>query len=459
MALKDPRGNLLGTDEPAARDAVERALWRMMSFYDTPLADLDRAAQADPQWSLPHVMKAGFLLSLTEPSLRGQARQHLQHAESLLQHAPDAFARERAHCEATRRVLDGRWLDACTLWDAWLLEHPRDALALQWAHLWDFYRGDAAHLRARPARALPEWDEADALFAHVLALHAFGLEECNLHAQAEATGRRALALDAGSPWAIHAVAHVMEMQGRFDDGAAWLRQQQRAWAEGNGYACHLWWHLALFRLEGLDEAGVLRLVDAHLAGDALQVTLQRVDAAAMLWRLHLLGLDVRTRAAALVAQWDLADDSAGYYAFNDVHALLAMLAADDGARAEHWVARCAAHALEAGAAARSNHAMAGEVGAPLMRALLAFARGDAAAAVQGLYDVRTRAQRFGGSHAQRDLVDQTLLAAAAADARNSSTGHAASRAIGRAVLNERRAPKPATPLTRHWAARLGVVLP
>jgi hypothetical protein len=448
MALKDVRGNLLGTDSAAACDAAETALWRMMSFYDPPLPDLDRAIDHDPHWSLPHTMKAGFLLSLTEPSMLPEARKHLERAQALLAAAP---VRERAHHEATQRALDGRWHDACALWDEWLLEHPRDALALQWVHLWDFYRGDLINLRARPARALPEWDEADPLFPHVLALHAFGLEENNLQVQAEEAGRRVLALDARSPWAIHTVAHVMEMQGRFDEGAAWLRQHQDQWSEGNGYACHLWWHLALFRLEGLDDIGVLRLVDAHLSGDALQVTLQRVDAAAMLWRLHLLGVDVRERCAALVAQWDLADDSAGYYAFNDVHALLAMLAADDGARAEHWVARCAARALTAGDAPRSNHAMAREVGAPLMRALMCFARGEFASAAQALYTVRAKAQRFGGSHAQRDLIDQTLLATAGADS--------GARAFGRAVLNERRCAKPATPLTRHWAERLGVTLP
>src|SRR5262245_281697 len=447
MALKDLRGNLLGTDSPIARDAVETALWPTLSFYDPPLPDLDRAIADDPHWPLPHVMKAGFLLSLTEPSLLADARAHLERAQLLLAGAP---ARERAHWEATQRVLDGRWHDACALWDEWLLDHPRDALALQWAHLWDFYRGDAVNLRARPARALPEWDAADPLYPHVLALHAFGLEECNLQQQAEDAGRRALALDPRSPWAIHAVAHVMEMQGRFDDGATWLRHHQRAWAEGNGYACHLWWHLALFRLEGLDDTGVLRLVDAHLAGDTLQVTLQRVDAASILWRLHLLGVDVRQRCAELVGQWDLADDSAGYYAFNDVHALLAMLAADDGARAEHWVARCAARALAADDAPRSNHAMAREVGAPLMRALLALARGQPVAAAQALYAVRGKAQRFGGSHAQRDLIDQTLLAAAAADP--------GARALGRAVLNERRSARPASPLTRCWGERLGVPL-
>ena len=192
-------------------------------------------------------------------------------------------------------------------WDALLLQHPRDALALQWAQLWDFYRGDAAGLRLRPARALPEWDEADPLFGYVLALHAFGLEESNLYPQAEDAGRRALAVNPRVPWAVHAVAHVMEMQGRFEEGSAWLRQHQPAWAEGNGFACHLWWHKALFRLEALDAAGVLRLVDAHLSGGALQITLQRVDAAAMLWRLHLLGEDVSARCAEVLSGWDLAD--------------------------------------------------------------------------------------------------------------------------------------------------------
>jgi hypothetical protein len=96
-------------------------------------------------------------------------------------------------------------------------------------------------------------------------------------------------------------------------------------------------------------------------------------------------------------------------------------------------------------ARRSNHAMAREVGLPLMRGLLAYARGEHDAAADALYAVRGQAQRFGGSHAQRDLIDQTALAAAAAGSR---------RAIGRALLNERRMAKPATPLTAHWQARI-----
>jgi hypothetical protein len=91
--------------------------------------------------------------------------------------------------------------------------------------------------------------------------------------------------------------------------------------------------------------------------------------------------------------------------------------------------------------------MAREVGLPLMRGLLAWSHGDADAAVDLIYPVRRVAQHFGGSHAQRDLIDQTLLAAAAQGSR---------RALGRALVNERSMAKPVTPLTRHWQERLGV---
>ena len=441
MATTDLRDNPSGCNSTAAQAAVEQALWRLMSFYDTPLADLDRAIAEAPGWALPRAMKAGFLIGLTEPGMLPEAQRQLQAAQDLLAEAPP---RERAHVEAVQLVLEGRWQQAVRLWDDLLIDHPRDALALQWAHSWDFYRGDAAGLRGRPARVLPAWDEGDPLYPHVLALHAFGLEESNLYPQAEETGRRVLALDAQSPWAIHAVAHVMEMQGRFEEGAAWLRLHQPAWAD-NGFATHLWWHKGLFRLEALDTEGVLRLVDSHLSDKALKVTLHRVDAAALLWRLHLLGQDVDAHAAALVRDWRLPDAHAGHYAFNDVHIVLALILAGDAGRAEAWLARCAERLLKPEEARRSNHAMAREVGLPLMRGLLALARGEADNAVELIYPVRAVAQRFGGSHAQRDLIDQTLLAASAQSQRP---------ALGRALIHERCMAKPQTPLTRHWMARL-----
>jgi hypothetical protein len=444
MRITDDRGLPSGTTSDAARAAVESATWRLMAFYDTPLADLDAAIAADPAWPLPHAMKAGFLYSLTEPALCDDAARHLAEARALV--TPATPARERAHLDALQLVADGRWAAACRAWDLLLIDHPRDALALQWAHLWDFYRGDAPSLRARPARVLPEWDEDDPLYAHVLALWAFGLEENHCFEAAEEAGRRALAIDARAPWAVHAVAHVMEMQGRFDDGAAWLRAHQPAWTEGNGFAAHLWWHTALFRLEGMDIAGTLRTADGHLSGDDLQIGLQRVDAASLLWRLHLQGADVGARCRALADAW-CAEHVPGHYAFNDVHALMALLAAGEVAEADAQVARCAERAMNAEDARRDNHAMAREAGLPLARALLAFGKGEFDSAADQLYAVRTAAQRFGGSHAQRDVIDQTLLAACAR-----GTGR---KALGRALLNERLLAKPVTPLTRHWADAMG----
>jgi hypothetical protein len=67
MPTFDDRGLPTGSTHEAARHAVESALWRMMAFYDTPMADLDAASAFDPAWPLPHAMKAGFLFSLTEP--------------------------------------------------------------------------------------------------------------------------------------------------------------------------------------------------------------------------------------------------------------------------------------------------------------------------------------------------------------------------------------------------------
>jgi tetratricopeptide (TPR) repeat protein len=442
----DPRGNPVSTTSGEALAHAEHALWQMMSFYGTPLDALDAAAAADPAWALPRLMKAGFLLSLTEPGLLGDARTELDIVEAAAESTGTRMnQREREHGAALRTLLAGDWHGACRDWESLLLQHPCDALALQWAHLFDFYRGDALNLRQRVARVLPQWSSTDPLHPYVLGQYAFGLEENQRYDEAEATGRRALAGAARVPWAIHAVAHVMEMQGRHREGSKWMAQWQPDWTEGNGFAGHLGWHQALFALEALDYAEALRCFDAYLAAAPEQITLQRLDAAALLWRLHLLGADVGPRWQQLAAGWDLSH--AGFYAFNDLHALLALIGNGDIAAAEAWAARCA---TAAEASTGSNRDTAREVGAPLLRGLLAFAHGRYDDAVLALYPARAKAQRFGGSHAQRDLIDQTLLAAAA------GAGIVAQRAVGRALLNERRLAKPLTPLTDHWAGRLGL---
>ena len=431
-----------GSAEALAR--AESALWRLVSFYGDPIADLDATIAADPGWGFARLMKADFLLTLTEPALVAQARADIDAARPLMVHAN---ARERGHFAAAELCLAGRWRDASAAWEALLHEHPHDLLALLCAHLFDFYRGDARQLRARVARVLPEWPEADPLQPYVLGMYAFGLEECNLYPQAEAIGRQALAASPKGPWAIHAVTHVLEMQGRFAEGAAWLNQRHAHWALDNGLSVHNGWHLALFQLETLDTGAALAFYDRQIAGSAATVNLQWLDGAALLWRLQLLGVDVGPRWAALASAWADPVQHAGHYAFNDVHALMALLGGGDTARAAALLEAVRVHAAaDPGRAAPDNRAMALEVGVPLMQGLIDFANARMPSCIDRLLPLRSIAHHFGGSHAQRDLIDQTLLAAAAAGG---------DRAVGRTLLNERRCAKANTPLTQHWAQRLG----
>jgi hypothetical protein len=444
-ALSDSRGLPLGTASRAAADQADIALWQMMTLADTPRLALQAAREADPAWLLPQLLDAGFRLGLNQPEDRAAASHILAACAPLAAQAP---ARERAHLEALNAVQEGRLHAALRIWDSLLLEHPRDALALHWAHHWDHLRGDADNMRLRPARALPEWDDADPLFPCVLGLYAFGLAECHQLALAEEIGRRALGM-ARVPWAVHAVTHAMEMQGRFDDGAAWLRQQQEGWIAGARFASHLWWHLALFRLEGLDIQGTLRLVDTHLSGATLAHGLQFVDAASLYWRMRIMDVDVEALFQELLRRWQPDPADAGELAFTDWPVVLAMIGAGERAQAENWVARCAERVMRGEESARSNQAVAREVALPLMRALLAAERGEHDVAVRGLYAVHESSARLGGSRVRRDLIAQTLMAVA---------GRSGLVHVGRAVLNERCLAKPLTPLTRYWAQRLGVEL-
>src|SRR5256885_8009890 len=168
MARRDVRDNPVGTASAGALAHAETALWRMVSFFDAPIADLAAATAADPAWALPHLMHAGFLLTLTEPGLQADVEAALQQAEARL--ADSGVDRERAHLAALRRCTRGDWHGACADWQAILDTHPRDLAALQWAHLFDFYRGDAAQLRDRPRRVLPAWTRDDPLRPYLLGM-------------------------------------------------------------------------------------------------------------------------------------------------------------------------------------------------------------------------------------------------------------------------------------------------
>jgi hypothetical protein len=383
-----------------------------------------------------HCMRAGLMLMAAEKSAQPELRRSVEAAEALASAAND---RERGHTTATRAWLDGDFHRAAELYGQVLLDHPRDLLALQIAHQIDFFTGNTAMLRDRPARVLPQWDNAMPGYGYVLGMQAFGLEENNMFRRAEDMGRHAVELTPRDPWAIHAVAHVMEMEGRLADGIRWLTSRVDDWAPDNMLAIHNWWHLALYHLDHGQTDRTLDIYDRHILPRPGGPAIELVDATSMLWRLHLRVADVGDRWGTVADRWEpMADD--GYYAFNDMHAMMAFAA---GGR-DHAARRLMAVLNRRASAPGSNAVMTRQVGLPVCAAIQAFADGDHDLAVDLLLPVRAISHRFGGSNAQRDVITLTLIEAAL---------RGGQAKLARALTAERTDFKPSSPFNWTLAAR------
>jgi len=429
MSMLDQRGVPVSTGNRASLARYEEALELFHGYFGNPLAVIDAAIAEDPHFIMGHCLRAGMLITAGEKALLPAIRQSNDAAAALSHRAND---RERRHIAAARAWLDGDYERAVAQYGDILIGHPRDAVALQIAHIGDFLLGQSRRLCDRVGRVLPAWDASVAGYGYVLGMHAFGLEENARYDDAEAAGRRALELNRRDPWAVHAVAHVMEMQGRLDDGIEWLTRREADWAPDNGFAFHNWWHLALYHLERGEFGRVLELYDTRIRPQSSAVVLEMIDATSMLWRLHLRGVDTGDRWRELADAWEpLAQDA--YLAFNDMHAMMSFVAAGRDDAADRLLA-----SMES-TARGTNAMMTREVGLPACRAVRAFGDGDFARAIALLRSACPVAHRFGGSHAQRDVLSRTLLEAAI---------RAGDSHLTRELAAERHRRKPATPFSR-----------
>jgi len=431
--MKDSNGYGITAASAASLAHLERGIEQFRCYIGDPVASAEQAIAESPGCVMAHVLHAWLHLLSTEPMGSVVAREDLARTAGL-----PANERELGHLQAIGLLADGRWQAASRALEDLSIAWPRDAIALQVGHQIDFFTGDARMLRDRIARALPHWSPSMAGWHGLLGMHAFGLEECGDYVAAEAQGRAAVEIERRDGWAQHAVAHVLEMQGRRREGIAWMRDNEVGWATDSFFAVHNWWHLAIFHL-GLDEAGeALALYDDRIGGPGSTVAIDMIDASSMLWRLQLAGIDVGDRWSALADRWaPLA--GAGNYAFNDMHAMMAFVRA--GRRKE--IEEVLAAQSEAMAADDDNAMFTRDVGAAATRAILAIAQGDPAQAVELLRTVRNRAHRFGGSHAQRDLIDLSLIAAAS---------RAGQERLAQALCAERLAARPEPHVA--WLAKI-----
>ena len=440
MNISDSRGEPVTATSAEALALYEKAVGEYQRYVGDPVATMDEALAIAPDFALGHELRASALLIPSERRFVAEAARSVAALEAL---APRCNERERGHAVALRRFVDGDWRGAGLAFDRVLEDHPCDAIAVQTGHLIDFLTGDAVSLRDRIARVLPRWSAAQPGYSYLLGMHAFGLEECNQYDDAEQQARRALALQPKDGWAVHALGHVMEMQARFDEAIAFYRRTVPDWAPDNGFSFHNWWHLALYHVEREQWSTVLEIYDTEIWPDAsADFSMQMLDASALLWRLHLYGVDVGDRWSTLADAWQRkAADENGYYAFNDVHALMAYL----GAGHEQAAATLMDDLRRVASEGRNGNAvMMREVGLPVADGLLALARGRADDAVEHLLPARSIANRYGGSHAQRDLIAQTLLHAAIGAGR---------KGLALNLANERIEGKGGSPLAWAWMAR------
>jgi tetratricopeptide (TPR) repeat protein len=316
--------------------------------------------------------------------------------------------RERGHFAAATTWAEGRFNEATFMFGRVSQENPRDVLALQNAHAGCFFTGRQFDLRDWPLQAMRAHRHGDEGWHAILGMAAFGLEECGDYARAEALGVEAIDAEPTDAWAAHAVAHVHEMRGDVEEGVGWLEGTVDGWSVDCGFAYHNWWHLGLLHLDRLDHKAALKLYDERIRPkDESNIVLEMLDASAMLWRLHLEGVDAGDRFERLARVWEQKVDD-GVYAFNDLHAIMAFIGAGRMANAERQLATLYRAAEGEG----DNAVMTADIGLPLAEGFIAFGAGRYAEAVEKIARVRGIAQRFGGSHAQRDVLSLTVLHAA-----------------------------------------------
>jgi tetratricopeptide (TPR) repeat protein len=436
MPLEDPRGVVLSGSSDGALDLLEVALDDVLSFHGDPIGGADAALEHDPGLVSAALLKAHVLAFSLHPGFMKKAAGCLTAATELSMNP-----REQLHAAAIRAWLDGEIAQARAGFDAILETWPRDLMALMFAHQADFFGADEEALLHRPTNALAAWPDDLAGRGYVLAMRAFGLEEAGRLVEAEAAAREALAANPRDAWALHAVAHVLEMQGRDNEGIAWYAERRADWAEDCFFAVHNWWHWALYHVDRDEPAAALALYDEGLAPDPRAITLNLCDAASLLWRLQLAGHPVGERFAALADAFD-APAGKPMHVFNDVHAMLAFIGAGRLDRAATHLSM-----LEATAGGAGHHArMLQLLGVPVSRALLAFGRGQWAEAVHGLERAMPHEQLMTGSRAQRDVLMMTLIEA---------TLRAGEPQGARRLLRPRAAAKPASVRIEHDLARCG----
>lgn len=375
--------------------------------YGSRLRELFAVADAAPAAALLNAHAAALHLAFEGAEGWAHAAPYLDRMRSCVGQASE---RERQFCAAVEAWASRDYWRARDILDAMTVRWPADLCAIKWGQYHAFNLGDAGALLRFGERARIVFENEP----YANGLLAFALEQNHRLDEAEETGRRASELAIDDAWAHHAVAHVMETQGRAEEGARWLERCSHTWEKkGVFIRDHNWWHAALFQLTLGREDEALRIYDARLWGAWPEFPQEQIGAISMLWRLEMRGADVGERWLPIVAQ---VRRRAGEHIlpFHDLHYLYALARAGAEGEACAFMTSLKAHAETASVSCKDFWR---GVGIPAAEGVLAFAQNDCAHAAGSLAQALPDLHLAGGSHAQRHVFVEAFEQASTGDPR------------------------------------------
>ena len=392
----------LSTASAAARDAYVRGCDLALTFYPGAIEAFERAIVVDPSFSLAHAAKAQVLMR--EGNVVG-ARAALAAAKDL---ATGLSAREISHINYFDLAFAGQTDAAIDALYAHLGAWPRDALVLATAANPNGLIGASGRIGQKHQIAAL----MDSLAPHYgddfwfLAHHAMALSEDGRLAAARAKIERSVAANPNNAHGAHGFAHVCYESGEADTARAYLSSWLATYPRDGFFHGHLNWHLSLCEIqagnwiEALSAYQDAIALERHSGGPQQRIS----DGAAFLWRSELAGHP--RDAAAWRAIYDYATSTlpSPGSGLADLHVILAHAVIGDDA---------GLHALSRRMEdmARQGRYPSGSYLPTLSRGFAAFARGDFFSAIEALAPLAAENERIGGSRAQHDLIEFTLLKA------------------------------------------------
>lgn len=404
MVHTDSRGLPISTSSVGAARHYREGVDLLLSAWPGALDELAKAIEADPDFALGHAALARLHAIRAEPA---KARAHIGTATEIV--ARNGTAREKSHVATLALAITGAAEKALGSALSHAESWPRDAIILS-LPLGAFglfaFSGMADHNQARVdlcERHAPKYDADDWWF---LTYRGWALVENGDVRRGRDLTERGFDLRRANANGAHALSHAMFEGGAVQDAETLISDWLPTYDRSGILHGHIAWHAALAALERGDPGDALGIYERYVQPSvSLGMPINIVtDAVSLLWRMRIYGHDVPARMWQAAKDYSQARFPKMGIAFVDAHmGLLAAATGDRGAATARIEALTGS--LEQGTLA------AGPVVPAICHAALDFADGDYSGCARHLEAQRGEVMRIGGSGAQREIIEDTLLVA------------------------------------------------